>query len=134
VGEWESESDKSGRRWDSEASGGVIAHVTQSFVSTNFAELRPENSFAFSLFCDFRLIPALHALFHPSPSSSPLPYAPMANLFKKKAQKPTPEHAIQTLSDTITTLNKRIDFLEFKIKHEEDEARKFVGLKNKRGK
>lgn len=37
------------------------------------------------------------------------------------------------MNDTLTMLDKRVDYLEHKIKHEEDEARRYLALKNKRG-
>ena len=57
----------------------------------------------------------------------------MASLFKKANKKPSPEQVIGTMKNTIETLDKRIDFLEHKIKNEENEARRFMAAKNKRG-
>ena len=57
----------------------------------------------------------------------------MASLFKKANKKPSPEQVIGTMKDTIETLDKRIDFLEHKIRNEENEARRFMAAKNKRG-
>eukprot|EP00026_Physarum_polycephalum_P017129 Phypoly_transcript_18237.p1 GENE.Phypoly_transcript_18237~~Phypoly_transcript_18237.p1 ORF type:complete len:239 (+),score=57.24 Phypoly_transcript_18237:101-718(+) len=57
----------------------------------------------------------------------------MASLFKKAQKKPTPEQAISHMKDTLATLDKRIDFLEHKIQNEENEAKRYVAMKNKRG-
>jgi hypothetical protein len=57
----------------------------------------------------------------------------MASLFKKAQKKPTPEQAISAMKDTVNTLDKRIDFLEHRIKNEDVEAKRYLAMKNKRG-
>lgn len=77
-------------------------------------------------------IPHTRTLYPPLPAAHHLT---MASLFKKAQKKPSTDQVITTMNDTLTSLDKRVDYLEHKIKHEENEAKRYMSMKpqNKRG-
>lgn len=54
-------------------------------------------------------------------------------LFGKAKKAPTPRETITKMRETIEMLEKREAFLQNKINHEIQEAKKFMAAKNKRG-
>lgn len=54
-------------------------------------------------------------------------------LFGKAKKAPTPQEGIAKMRETIEMLEKREAYLQNKINHETAEAKRYMGLKNKRG-
>lgn len=57
----------------------------------------------------------------------------MASLFGRKKKGPTPKEGITKMRETLDMLQKREEYLQSKIDHEVAEAKRFMGLKNKKG-